>query len=70
MSATRVRVVLEYRNGNGNFLAKRFHPNGFVECRGEGDVGAIEAALLLALENQAGLMEDLKALKHHAPSHD
>lgn len=59
MSATRVRVVLEYRNGDGNFLS--LHRGDFVTTKGEHDKGATDAAYLVAIqikEQQKLLLEE------------
>lgn len=72
MAATRVRVVIEYRNGDGNFLLKRFHPAGFVPCKGEHDLAAIDAAFLVArdhhMHTEPKLREVLDSVRK--PSHD
>jgi hypothetical protein len=72
MAATRVRVVLEYRNGNGNFI-KQFLGN-FVACKHERDREARDAAFLLACqghdEQLRMISEELSRSAKKAPSHD
>lgn len=43
MAASRVRVVFEFRNGDGHFL-KRKEPKKWVSCGSEADVNAIQSA--------------------------
>ena len=47
MSATRVRVCFEFRNGDGNFL--RHERGEYVSLRHEMDLAALESAYLSAL---------------------
>jgi hypothetical protein len=50
MSATRVRVVFEYRNGDGHYLS--IYRGAYVATDGEHDLGATNAAYLAALQSK------------------
>jgi hypothetical protein len=71
MAATRVRVLFEFRNGNGNFLSLDMGGE-YIPCKGEFDLDSLDAAYLSALQKhgikQTTLREHLQGLK--APSHD
>ena len=71
MAATRVRLLPEHRNGNGNYLGIRYGGQ-FVSCHGENDLAALEAAYLVMLQEigfSARQVEEFRS-KHKAPSHD
>jgi hypothetical protein len=79
MAATRCRVLIEYRNGEGVYQrvyhAKgkdKDHEHGFVPCRGEGDVEAMENAFIIYLrEDKARIAQMRKILEEHRkPSRD
>jgi hypothetical protein len=66
MAATRVRVVFEFRNGDGNYLNPKGQDSPFVASDGLYDQGALDAAYLVACER---LMETSKR-ELKTPSHD
>lgn len=72
MAATRVRVLFEYRNGDGNFLV--ISPNGgeFVPIKRGKEQEAHDAAYLLALQEIKIRDEQIREhlSKHLPPSHD
>lgn len=72
MSATRVRVSFEFRNGDGNYLQMEPRPGRFVPCNGIRDQGAIEAAFLVALEEHGITQEKIRTYleNHRPPNHD
>ena len=61
MPATRVRVVFEFRNGDGNFLSKRTSET-FVECSSEWDFQALSRACLVAISEHETRAEALIGL--------
>lgn len=50
MAATRVRVVFEFRNGDGNYLRPEGQDGPFVATNGLDDQGALDAAYLAACD--------------------
>lgn len=71
MAATRVRLLAEHRNGDGNYLRLN-HGGKFVPCKGENTLAAFELAYQVFLEEHgitAKQLEEFRA-KHNPPSHD
>lgn len=69
MAATRVRLIAEYRNGDGNYY-RDFKSVRFVESTGVGDKGALDAAyLILNQEIDAKLKRESKR-ESKAANHD
>lgn len=71
MAATRVRCPFEFRNGDGNYL-RSDHAVPYVPCKGQHDLGAMEAAVLLAYERMGITPKEVHEhrAKHKPPSHD
>jgi len=72
MAATRLRLVAEYRNGDGNYLRKEFDPEKWVPCKGEHDLSAFIAAFLVLVDHTEGRSMELRKLlaEHKPPNHD
>lgn len=63
--ATRVRVIFEYRNGDGHFLSR--YQGAFVVTKDEHDLSATDAAYLSAVqskEQQRLMLEDREPAHH------
>jgi hypothetical protein len=66
MAATNVRLVVEYRNGDKNFLA--MYSGETVKCNGETDGGALDAAFRSLLDREEERLKQVgKKLKRHKP---
>lgn len=71
MAATRVRVLFEFRNGDGNFL--QLEKSGtFTPCKGPNDIEALEQAYIQALTEHGDRLETLKQMLalRKPPGHD
>jgi Holliday junction resolvasome RuvABC DNA-binding subunit len=62
MAATRVRVLVELRNGDGNFLSLENTDGPFMDAKGKMDLGAYDAAYLSALQRLGVKQEKIKEL--------
>ena len=71
MAATRVRVLFEFRNGDGNFLSM-YNGGEFVACKGHKDIAALEAGFLLALQEHNIRQEEIQRFieSRRTPNHD
>lgn len=74
MAATKCRISVEFRNGDGNYrreyCATDEENHGFVPCRGENDVEAIETAFLLFMQgNKKRVARMLKLLEESKTPH-
>jgi hypothetical protein len=67
MAATRVRLVVEYRNGDMNYLAQ--YSGEFVKCDGEGDVSALDAAYVTLLQKEADRLHARTEEARTLPAH-
>jgi hypothetical protein len=71
MAATRVRLLPEHRNGNGNYLRAK-HGGQWIPSNGENDLAALEAAYMVMLQEigiTAKQLADFRN-KHKPASHD
>jgi fido (protein-threonine AMPylation protein) len=72
MSApSRVRVNLEFRNGNGHYL-KLVVPLDWEPCKNEADIEAMEKAFVRTLEFHIGKREAVRKMLEQTkpPGHD
>jgi hypothetical protein len=68
MAATRVRVLFEYRNGDGNYLAIRPRGGKWIPCKDDMDEGALKAAFISAVQDHGCKAPEFK--EQPKPSHD
>jgi hypothetical protein len=62
MAATRVRVLFQFGNGDGNYLSIENLNGQFVVAKGQFDLGALDAAYLSALQSLGVKQEAVKEL--------
>jgi hypothetical protein len=71
-TASRVRVTLEFRNGDDHFI-KVVTPTSFEPIKSEGDIDALERAFLHTIVEHLGRVEAVrKMIAQHdkRPGHD
>lgn len=61
-TATRVRVIFEFRNGDGHFH-KEGRNGKYVRCSGEADASALEAAFLLAIQEHEERLKRVQEIR-------